>query len=629
METSSASLLAFLMNGAWQLALIASAAAFCDWLLRDAPARRRHRLWVAALALSLCLPVLTSSRLLKETFSQRRPRPQAVENYTDAVPAPLSQEIDREISLDAATSPVALTPAPRGEAGAFIPVGRKVASTLIALYVLFLCYRSLKLFRAWLRTRAMKRNAYAVGFSEQLQTAIDRCQNATGVRHAGILCSGSVAAPVTVGAFKPLVLLPEYLLRESDANLLTSAIGHEFIHILRRDYLLNLLYELIYLPLSFHPAARLMKRRINQTRELGCDELVTEKLLDAHAYARSLVQLAGAAVPFGRPTTTISVGVADADILEERVMTMLKRSKSTVRRQGWSLIAAALCLAAPCMAAAPFALRVNIDSQEAAVTTLQGGAGEPGVLFAWLKSPGETVERGDAIASLRTDKGLIKVEAETGGVIERLLARVGEKVPAGASLVVIRPQRQPDGEEITPAQQEERERKEAREAKLKAEAELEARLRMEREAQSSRPEAGTYTVNTIDGEKAFTIAQDPQVEMKRKEERRLLEARMREEKERAEREAQDPEIIAHRKAEREAMARRQAELARDAKISMQQAIQIVSSQYPGTVLNSRLTRERDQACYVLSILSDNGAESTTTFVIMSAIDGSILKVEKE
>ncbi|MBO0860501.1 MAG: PepSY domain-containing protein [Chloracidobacterium sp.] len=77
------------------------------------------------------------------------------------------------------------------------------------------------------------------------------------------------------------------------------------------------------------------------------------------------------------------------------------------------------------------------------------------------------------------------------------------------------------------------------------------------------------------------------------------------------------------------MARRQEELVKEAKISMQQAIQIATGQYPGTVLISRLARELNQACYVLSILSDNGAETTTTLVLMSAIDGSILKVEKE
>jgi uncharacterized membrane protein YkoI len=383
---------------------------------------------------------------------------------------------------------------------------------------------------------------------------------------------------------------------------------------------------MIYLPLSFHPAAGLVKRRINQTRELGCDELVTEKLLDARAYARSLVRLAGASVPFNRPTTTVGVGVADADILEERVMTILKRSKSTVRRHGWSLIAASLCLAAPCLAAAPFALRVDINSQDPSTASRQSGAADSGTLAVWLKRPGDTVERGEAIAALRTDKGLVNAEAESGGVIERLLVAPGEIVPAGAALAVIRPQAQLNGIEGAPAQQEERERNEARLAKLKAE--LEARQRMEREAQDPRP--GTVRVNTVDlGEVVLTVSQDPPLEQKQKEERRAAEARMREEKERAERESQDPEIVAHRKAEREAMAKRLADLAKEAKISMQQAIQIATSQYPGTVLNSRLARERDQPWYILSIISDNGAQTTTTLVVMSAIDGSIFKVEKE
>jgi hypothetical protein len=60
---------------------------------------------------------------------------------------------------------------------------------------------------------------------------------------------------------------------------------------------------------------------------LGCDELVTDRSLERAVYARSLVQLAGAAITVGRPTATITVGVADADILEERVMTILNRPK--------------------------------------------------------------------------------------------------------------------------------------------------------------------------------------------------------------------------------------------------------------------------------------------------------------
>jgi beta-lactamase regulating signal transducer with metallopeptidase domain len=61
-----------------------------------------------------------------------------------------------------------------------------------------------------------------------------------------------------MGLAQPVIILPDALLREGNTELLTSAIGHEFIHVTRNDYVLNFIYELLYLPLSFHPAAALL-----------------------------------------------------------------------------------------------------------------------------------------------------------------------------------------------------------------------------------------------------------------------------------------------------------------------------------------------------------------------------------
>lgn len=74
--------------------------------------------------------------------------------------------------------------------------------------------------------------------------------------------------PITAGVLNPLIILPTQLLSEADEEVLLSAIGHELVHVARRDYLLNLIYELIYLPVSFHPAAAVLRRRIKQTRAL-------------------------------------------------------------------------------------------------------------------------------------------------------------------------------------------------------------------------------------------------------------------------------------------------------------------------------------------------------------------------
>jgi pyruvate dehydrogenase E2 component (dihydrolipoyllysine-residue acetyltransferase) len=67
---------------------------------------------------------------------------------------------------------------------------------------------------------------------------------------------------------------------------------------------------------------------------------------------------------------------------------------------------------------------------------------EAGTLVAWLKKPGEKVNRGDVIAEIDTDKGVIEVECFSPGIVEKLLIEPGEKVPVGTALAVIREERE-------------------------------------------------------------------------------------------------------------------------------------------------------------------------------------------
>ena len=62
---------------------------------------------------------------------------------------------------------------------------------------------------------------------------------------------------------------------------------------------------------------------------------------------------------------------------------------------------------------------------------------EAGTLVEWLKKPGETVQRGDIIAVVETDKGAIEVEVFEDGKIAQLLVQPGEKVPVGTPLARI------------------------------------------------------------------------------------------------------------------------------------------------------------------------------------------------
>src|SRR5512138_3131025 len=61
-----------------------------------------------------------------------------------------------------------------------------------------------------------------------------------------------------------------------------------------------------------------------------------------------------------------------------------------------------------------------------------------GMLVAWRKKPGDAIKRGDIIAEVETDKGLIDVEVYVSGVVERVLIEPGTTVPTGTVLAIIR-----------------------------------------------------------------------------------------------------------------------------------------------------------------------------------------------
>ena len=63
---------------------------------------------------------------------------------------------------------------------------------------------------------------------------------------------------------------------------------------------------------------------------------------------------------------------------------------------------------------------------------------EAGTIVRWLKSEGDTVEKGEALTSSDTDKVTQEVEADAGGVLpEDPRRRGGEEIEVGKRIAVI------------------------------------------------------------------------------------------------------------------------------------------------------------------------------------------------
>src|SRR5215210_6742586 len=66
-----------------------------------------------------------------------------------------------------------------------------------------------------------------------------------------------------------------------------------------------------------------------------------------------------------------------------------------------------------------------------------GDAMEEGTLVKWLKSEGDEVSEGDAIAEIETDKVTLELEAEDAGTLAQLIADEGQDIPVGEAIAFI------------------------------------------------------------------------------------------------------------------------------------------------------------------------------------------------
>jgi pyruvate dehydrogenase E2 component (dihydrolipoamide acetyltransferase) len=66
-----------------------------------------------------------------------------------------------------------------------------------------------------------------------------------------------------------------------------------------------------------------------------------------------------------------------------------------------------------------------------------GMAQETGKIVQWLKSEGDQVAKGDAIAEIETDKAVVELEAPASGLLAHITGKTGEDIPVGQVIASI------------------------------------------------------------------------------------------------------------------------------------------------------------------------------------------------
>ncbi len=318
----------------WKSGVVLGAALGASYLLRRRSADVRRLVLstavVAILIAAAALPVLPHWTAAAPQWLQIQHQP---------APAALAQPA-RSVVTEDETKPSAPDSPPQVH-----PSSRRVDLFPWLIPLLWFAGTAILLTRFAVNLRSLHRLRMA---SEPLTDAELRMDVAQFSGHVVLWRNESIAAPVTWGIVRPIILVPagfEQLPQECREAVLC----HELAHIQAHDFLMRGLAEIARALIWFQPLMWIVWRQLREEQELVCDNCVLAAGGKPSAYARLLLDWDC------RPgmDSLIAVGIAHRSCLRRRLYALLDPDmrRDTVARAGvagvWMLgLAMALPLAA-------------------------------------------------------------------------------------------------------------------------------------------------------------------------------------------------------------------------------------------------------------------------------------------
>lgn len=105
--------------------------------------------------------------------------------------------------------------------------------------------------------------------------ALDILENISQNRNLNIVQTSAIRMPCCIGVFNKRILIPDKLYTKRE---LYYIIFHEYSHLQNNDFLIKILINIMIAFFWWSPFAYLLKKDLNQSLEIRCDNLVVKKL---------------------------------------------------------------------------------------------------------------------------------------------------------------------------------------------------------------------------------------------------------------------------------------------------------------------------------------------------------------
>ncbi len=330
--------LTYLLNSLWQIPLLFAAGWLAARALRSSGPRAEHRVWVTTLTLQCLVPAASIFPIdWLRTFSL------------------LSWNTSH-----ASGAYVSVTMA-GGSGVAPVPLPAFLLATVAVLYAAVSTYFAARFLWRGMNLSLLRREVEPVQLTGEAARFWERCSRTFATEDVSIAASSRVFSPVTMGLWRKLLLLPVAMVDVLPNGDLETIIAHEFAHMQRNDFMKNLFYELLSLPVTYHPLLWVTRAQVMETREMICDQMAAA-MSGRNEYARSLLRMASLLVPGKPDRTPHTIGIFDTNIFERRLMNLTEKQKEI---QGVGRIAIVAACAALGLATCGTALALGMHASAA------------------------------------------------------------------------------------------------------------------------------------------------------------------------------------------------------------------------------------------------------------------------
>jgi TonB family protein len=314
-------IVSYFLNSLWQVPVLFAAGWLVARILRPAGPAIEHRFWVLLLLLQTMLPACS---LLPWQWLH------SLQWWSSHTGHPGNAQVSIALGPGAISG------------GFHLPVPLLV-SIVVAYTAATAWFAARFLWRSRMLT-ILRRDALPAAVAPEAADLCARCSRKYSIADVTLASSRHIAGPVTMGVWRKLVLLPVSMADTLSSDDLKTIIAHEFAHMRRHDFLKNLLYELLSLPVAYHPLLWFTRARIMESREMICDEMAAE--IDGQQdYARSLLRLARLLIEGAPAITPHTIGIFDADIFERRIMNLTRKQNQLTLYARAGLMAAGTLMA--------------------------------------------------------------------------------------------------------------------------------------------------------------------------------------------------------------------------------------------------------------------------------------------